>query len=93
MLSWSYFQLVYGMAVNVQKLLNRPQPLGSQAQLLSRLKSGSQTPPAIRPVGSKVAAGDRSQQLFCYLMPCRDPYIRFYLFGKENPKNCQSGQL
>ena len=46
-----------------QLLPNRPQPPGSQTQLLSRLKSGSQAPPAIRPVGTEAAhaaaAGNR----------------------------------
>jgi hypothetical protein len=40
---------------NVLRLLNRPQTYGFQAQLLSRLKAGSQAPPAIRPVGTKAA--------------------------------------
>jgi len=52
----------------LQKLLNRPQTWGSQDQLLSRLKSSSQAPAGIRPVGTKAAAGGRSQQLFCYGM-------------------------
>ena len=43
-------------------LPNRPQPSGSQFQLRSRLKSSSQVPPAIRPVGSEAAAGGRSRQ-------------------------------
>ena len=38
-----------------QKLLNRPQSLRFQAQLRSRLKSGSQPPPADGPVGTKAA--------------------------------------
>ena len=54
----------HALPANVQRLLNRPKPFRSQAQLLSRLKSGSPAPYAIRPVGTKAAAGGRSQQLF-----------------------------
>ena len=41
--------------LTLRLLPNRPQPSGSQVQLRSRLKSGSQAPLAKRPVGSKAA--------------------------------------
>ena len=41
--------------LTLRLLPNRPQPIRSQAQLQIRLKSSSQAPPAIRPVGSKAA--------------------------------------
>jgi hypothetical protein len=48
--------------ITIRLLPNRPQPLGSQAQLQTLLKSGSYAPFRERPVGMEVAAGGRSRQ-------------------------------
>jgi hypothetical protein len=50
-------------------------------------------PSYIRPVGSEVAAGGRSQQLGCYLMPLRDLFDRPYLMGKGISQWLNAGTL